>query len=492
MTETESPPEFHAELVGAIDDRRSFLFPTSPGRVGRSIRGAIGENQGARDLLVLVVAPEPSDAMRDRGEIVTPVVMARGRPDALLRGGSEPGGLTSATTRRAGLVANLDVAPTVLSFTGQPVPSGSPGSPIRPSGEPPTDLLRRYLEYREVAVPVGLIALGIALALLGAGLVVLLGPWSVPAGAVAALAAVGLFAVALQVAMLPGSWLPTYSWPVVAAVVGGTALVLTLVAVAVGRESPVAPAAVVAGGGLTLAVVDAALGWPSLLTPFLGGSALEGGRFYGLGNSYAGMVLAGAVLAAAVLRPWAGVALITAAALFAGLPWLGADLGGGITLFAVAALWWGLRVRPRFGALEVAVVVAAAVAGALLLVLLHRLAPAPSHVSRAIQEAGGLGGILVTFWDRLTLNVRATLRTPAVWPALIGVPVALAVAWARPGPFRRPLDQAPAWRLGLIALAVGGILGYVLNDTYGMAGVAFIYLALGLVYPALRLRSQEG
>jgi hypothetical protein len=42
-----------------------------------------------------------------------------------------------------------------------------------------------------------------------------------------------------------------------------------------------------------------------------------------------------------------------------------------------------------------------------------------------------------------------------------------------------------------LALAVGGILGYLLNDTYGMASVAFIYLSLGAVYPALLFGSWE-
>jgi hypothetical protein len=88
------------------------------------------------------------------------------------------------------------------------------------------------------------------------------------------------------------------------------------------------------------------------------------------------------------------------------------------------------------------------------------------------------------------LNVETTLRTPAVWPALIGVPVWLAVALTRAGPFRPPLQARPAWRDGLVVLAVGGILGYLLNDTYGMASVAFIYLSLGAVYPALVSRPQ--
>jgi hypothetical protein len=58
----------------------------------------------------------------------------------------------------------------------------------------------------------------------------------------------------------------------------------------------------------------------------------------------------------------------------------------------------------------------------------------------------------------------------------------------RPGPFRAPLERFDEWRLGVIALAIGGMLGYVLNDTYGMASVSFIYLALALVYPALAER----
>jgi hypothetical protein len=125
-----------------------------------------------------------------------------------------------------------------------------------------------------------------------------------------------------------------------------------------------------------------------------------------------------------------------------------------------------------------------------LLVFLHRLAPAPSHVTRAVEDAGGLGGILATFWDRLSLNIEATARTPAVWLALLAVPVILWVAGRRIGPFRPALESDPAWRHALLVLAGGAILGYLLNDTYGMAGVAFIYLALGLVYPALRLQAD--
>jgi hypothetical protein len=332
--------------------------------------------------------------------------------------------------------------------------------------------------------PVGLTVLAMALVAVAAALHHLQGPWSSPVPA-RIVGTAGLGAIALQVALLPGSWLPSYEPSVVWPVLGLVGTTLTLGAWVAGRRSPYLAVAVVAGAGLVLVAVDAALGWPSLLTPLLGGSALEGVRFYGLGNPYAGMVLAGAVLVAALLRPWAGVTLLLAAALFAGLPWLGADLGGGIALFAVAALWWALRAREASAPAAMLAAVAAAVIGTVLLVLLHRLVPEADHVTRAVDQANGLTGISGAFWDRVVLNLETTARTPAVWLALIGVPVWLAVAWIRAGPFRPSLEASPPWRHALVALAVGGILGYVLNDTYGMAGVAVIYLSLGAVYPVL-------
>ena len=146
-----------------------------------------------------------------------------------------------------------------------------------------------------------------------------------------------------------------------------------------GPTSAHTAAATVAGAGAALVVVDAALGWRSLLTPLLGGSALEGSRFYGLGNSYAGLLLSGLVLLCALLPPWLGVGVLLVGALFAGAPWTGADLGGGLTLFAAAGIWWALAVRRRLGLVEGVAVVGAVVVGGVVLVLLHRTVAEPSQ-----------------------------------------------------------------------------------------------------------------
>ncbi|HWC33175.1 MAG TPA: hypothetical protein VG709_08625, partial [Actinomycetota bacterium] len=298
--------------------------------------------------------------------------------------------------------------------------------------------------------------------------------------------------VALQVVMLPGSYLPHFDVSLVLGVLAAGAAALTVFALVVGRASPLLPVAAVGAAAVASVAVDAAFGWPSLLTPLLGGSALDGVRFYGLGNAYAGVLLSGVVLVAAVVPASAGAALILASAVFAGAPWFGADFGGGLTLFAVAGVWIALRTRRRLDAAAVGIVAASFVLGFAAIVGMHQVAEDPTHVTRATGGATGLAGVVETFWHRLRLNLESTAATPVVWPALLGLPAWLAVAWRRAGPFGRALEARDAWRDAVIVLAVGGILGYVLNDTFGMASIAFLYLSLAMVFPALAVRWKSG
>ena len=417
--------------------------------------------------------------------VATPIVMARGDPADLLIGRGSASGLTSRTTRRDGVVSNLDIEPTIRAFLGVPS-GGDTDSAIRIEGEAPSSLAERYEGWRRSAAPVGVTVLVLALASLAVALIVIGARWRGPARAVAIWV---LLSEATLVALLPAGLLPDLRIAVVLAAVAVLAAVLAAGAMAAGRGSASRPVAIVAGVGLGVVLLDAAFGWPMGLTPFLGGSALEGVRFFGLGNPSAGIVLSGAVLTAVFLRPWTGVALVVASALFAGLPFLGADLGGGITLFAVAALWYALRVRARFGWREAGLVGAALVAGAALLVVAHSALPsAATHVDRAVAGAGPLDLVRV-FLDRLGANVEATSAVPAAWLAVVGLPAWLLLVWRRPGPFRAPLEADEAWRHAAAALAVGGMLGYVLNDTHAMAAVAFVFVSGAVVIPSLRWTS---
>ncbi|HEV3474395.1 MAG TPA: hypothetical protein VG602_03410, partial [Actinomycetota bacterium] len=395
---------------------------------------------------------------------------------------------TSNTTRRQGIVSNVDVAPTVLEFLGVRAPDQMVGSSIRFEGEPPIDFHERYLEYRRTQPPVGVAALLLAIASLLAGLTVLAVRRLARLRVVVAVWVLG--SVGALVALQPASLLPTFELPVVALTFLAVAGLLTGAGLWAGRGDPFVPVAVMAGIGLAVEALDALFGWPTGLTPLLSGGALEGVRFYGLGNSYAGIVLGGAVLVAARLsRPGVGTGLIAAAAAFAGLPFIGADLGGGLALFAAAAIWFGLRHPVSPPATRWSLAAAIFLAGALSLLAAHRLFPegAP-HIARAAGD--GLGGVLGAFLDRLGTNLRTTAAAPAAWLALAGVPVWLVVAWRGFGPFRPPLEADPAWRDAVITLSLGAIFGYVLNDTFGMAAVAFVFVSAAMVYPALRWNAR--
>lgn len=469
-----------ARVPGADAD----LVLVGPGPV--DLPPLLAEASGA-EILLVVAFPEPSPSMRERGDVVTPLVVARGSAGELLEEGGAVAGLTSETTRREGLVANVDLAPTILRHLGVPIPVEMTGSPIEVRGEAPGDLHARVLDIRAVRLPLQLLALAVAVAALVAVLLFLrLRP--IAPEVAGALGGWVLIAIALPIAVLPVSLLPSVTW---VAVVGLVALLTTAIvagAWVVGRRDPTAAVALVGAAGVVLLALDALRGWPAMMTPVVGGGAFDGARFYGIGNVYAGVLLAGAVLLAAHLRRWVGVGLLAAAALLAGLPGLGANLGGAATLFAAAGLWAVLRLRRRLGVVEVGLAAAVAFAGTALVVATHRLlASEASHIARAAEEAGrgGPGALLEMVGDRLALNLEVTSRVPIAWLVIVALVVAAVVAGRRLG----HLARDPEWRDACLVLALSGLVAFVVNDTgIGPAGLAFTYVGAALAYPALEER----
>ena len=105
----------------------------------------------AEPALVIVISRSPSAASAADGDELGTVIAAWGDPDELLEAQGEPHSLTSDSTRRAGVVADVDPAATVAEWLGLPYVAGAP---MEPTGEPaPLDLYERYLQQRRLAVP---------------------------------------------------------------------------------------------------------------------------------------------------------------------------------------------------------------------------------------------------------------------------------------------------------------------------------------------------
>lgn len=422
-------------------------------------------------LLLMVVAVSPSARTAADGDELGTVIAAWGDPSELLDGRGEPRALTSDSTRRAGVLATVDPAATVAEWLDLPYDAGAP---IERSSEPaPLDLYDRYLQQRRLAVPVAAGAWAIV-TLAGLAGVLALAFRDRLSGRT--LAAAGLLAASLPwlaLALLLVGHLPslTYATAVpflVAVVVGGVAFTRWVAA----RRGILGGVAACGAAILAILALEAALGWPAAVTPLAGGGQLDGGRFFGMPNIEIGLVLGCALYAAQRMPTGAGVALIAASALVAGLPWTGSNVGAAVTLFAASGLWLGIRGRRTWWA--TALIAGATTAlGMVLVGTAHRfLSARPTHLTSFLEDTTGLAGAAERFLDRLGIGLELLADTPFALIPVVGTLAVLLVVLRPPSAIARSFVGRDTWRDALVVIALGSIVAYLANDT-GAAALGF-------------------
>jgi hypothetical protein len=418
-----------------------------------------------RGLLVVLRAPP-----RASGPQLLPIGVAGAR-----------GQLTSATTRRAGVVALIDVAPSVLGALGRPVPNAVHGQAIRADGPRDAAALRtlaaRWGALREQRI---------------AGLAAFAAAWVVLLVLGAAGGARSRRAV-LRAGVLGLLW-----WPTPALVLGpldparGVEIALMVVAPLVlgaltDRAVPWPRAAALpAGVGLLAHTLDLVGGadWTSL--SLLGPNPAIGARFYGVGNELEILLVAMLLIGLAAGLPAATPARRAAAAFALGglglgivlaAGRLGADVGGVVTAgvgatVAVLALRPGGLTRRRAAA-----VLLVPVLGLAALALLDTVTGGEDHFSRTVLH-GGAGDLADTLRRRAGLALHA-LGNGAMPVLVVLALVALGVAARYRRRLLAPLPDA--WRAGLLGLLAASVAGTLANDS----GPLFLVMGVGALAAAL-------
>jgi hypothetical protein len=436
---------------------------------------------------------------RKPGDVVYVVQSPRGSKLRLLPSGlagpAGSGELRSATTRVTGLVAAIDVAPTVLDALGLHVPGKMEGEPIVPRGR---------------ADPSGLVDLDDRLAVVaprrGYTLAWLAGAMLAAVALLGALAGRRGVRAGVRIAALAALWAP--GWMLVTAALAPGRLVEALViaggslAVAVATEltlrwpyAPALPAAVV----FLAYAVDLVRGSPLIERSLAGPNPFGGARFYGIGNELETIlsvsVLVGAGAAAAWLaraRPslpaswlFAVAALVAAAIMGAGR--LGADVGAVITLAvgAAAAVLASLGGRPSRRGVLLAVAAPVTAVGALILV--DVVTHGGSHLTRSVLHANGSGDLA----DIVKRRVRAAFSplrhaNKAIVFALALAILAALAAWR--DRLLAPLARAPGgmeMRAGATGAFFAVIAAMLANDSGPlMLEIGAVLLALVAAYVA--------
>ena len=428
----------------------------------------------------IVAAREPGDliyAIR-----APPPGRVRLLPTGILGPGFRARVLFSPTTRRTGLVAVTDMAPTVLDFLGVEIPKQMEGRVIeaRPDGNA-EDVRARMARLDVVLGRRGpaLRTFGLALALMALAL------WSARRRA-------GLRAAA-RIAFLAVLWMPG-----VALVCGAVAptrlaelLALALGSIGLGAVTdrfvpwplaPALPAAIVFGAH----AVDLARGSPWIGASLAGPNPKGGARFFGIGNELEAIlsleVLLGLGAALTLVkreyltRMFAFGCLVAAAIIGSGR--LGADVGGVITLGAgaagaVLASLGGRLTRRRI--LVAALVPVAAVLG---LVALDLLTSGGAHLTRTVIHGNGPGEIVDIVQRRAKISFNGLKNIPVAIVCGLGL-VCMALALRRRERIYAPLRDHPAFMAGVWGSLSATVVGALSNDS---GPVIFALGSLGLVF----------
>jgi len=419
----------------------------------------------------------------------------------ILFGRSVPCGLlTSATTRRVGLVSSVDFAPTLLSQLGVKVPTEMTGRQMRIVAEGWQDekarlAYLRWLDERSVRplstfpslvlliVEVIVLALLLTVAdLLSGGRLFVRGRETTTFVLVSGLCfpAALFFEPQLPV---PSEFLSPLLVLAILCLLGATALkVATLLSQRL--DSPFPPSLLAAGLVSGLTALVALLGVPLYWATLLGHYPTTGWRYFGITNAGIGLTLAGTVFAWRLLSlPKSAMAIwCVSAPLLMGFSLWGANFGGALTLSVGLAVAWEWLTRPHpswrralmlgVGALGVTTVS---------LLALEALLPsdAQAHLGQLLQRVSGQGFAALTemLSRKLALMGQFFLRTPLnffVLALFVGFQLSL-VPLSKRFPLFAHLHPA------FVATFSGAWAGLVLNDS-GMEVVGMALVFLGGVF----------
>jgi hypothetical protein len=452
-------------------------------RVDRALR--------AHSLVVAEVPPGPGLVLFPHRDSLLLLVVAMG-PEGeteLLRTGVRFGGqrahglLTSRTTRRDGLVAITDYAPTILDALGLEVPDEMQGRAMTATGG-------SWEEAQSLADRLGHIK-----GRRGPALSAAFAAWLLAFGA---LALAGRARTGLRVGLLAAIWLPGLAlatgaldparWIETATLaLGPLGLALVTDRLVGWPRGPALAAAVV----LAAHAFDLIAGSPLIVRSLAGPNPGFGARFYGIGNELEAILAAtvllgvGALLSARRGRvvPLGFAAACAVAAVLMGAGRLGADVGGVITLAAGGAA--AVLASLPGGVTRRAIVIAllAPALGLAALVAIDLVTGGDAHLTRSVLDAESPGEV----WDIAERRFEISWENlkQGTTPVSVGVfAFALGYGIARRRELLAPLGEDRAFAAGMWGALAATVVGALANDsgpTIFLIGATALVLAAAYV-----------
>lgn len=474
-----------------IDSRRDFLTDQAIAGQRRHrledvdrLFGALEETYLDGKTMIVLATPSPPSALANAGALQTPLIIA---------GRGYRGILASSGTRWPGVINNSDVAPTVLSFFNLKIPTYLPGRAL--SSNPVADPIETINRIADKAMAnsaarstllSGYIT-AVVLTIIGALIVLLLWP---RASAVIQLQPFLLSLMYVPVVMLltnalgySSAWLPLAINPVISLTAGWLTWMVR-------RSDPFFALAAVSMTTVTVLLAQLPFGSFLERNSVMGMNSIIGARFYGIGNEYAGVLLAAAVVAfatalslrqgpPAVHTGRAAVILFLALTAIIGLPTLGANVGGAIAAVATGIILTLLLRGHHLQVRHAAYILIAIVIAVSAILFVDNLTSSQSHAVRAASliRGGGPNQALVIISRKLATNFKLLIHSS--WTNILAVAAVLAIG-LRLG-LEQTLDATkrdyPSMLIGFKTIVLGSIAALIFNDSGVVAAAIMVMFA---------------
>lgn len=453
--------------------------------------GKIIDNLDTKKDLLLVVTPFPSFNGYREKKILTPFIAI---------GPNLNRGLAiSSTTRRAGIIANVDIAPTVLSFFQIPVPVKMVGHPIESvyftnaydrllklsKKATFTYTYRPYFIKSYVAMQI-LVSLTFLLFIYyRKNYLVFIRPFL--------LASMSLPLTFLILALIPGENIfYMFFWTII--------ITIATVIIASKAKSTAGAVSLISLSTALAIVADLLSGGKLLGSSVLGHDPIAGARYYGLGNEYMGVLVGSTVIGVTTVFDNLKInrRLLTAMAILIfsisfyliSSPSFGSNVGGAITACGAYLTTLILLSGSKLNFRTFVSILAIIAFFTLLLFLFSVISGPPSHISQTVDliREGGMKPAVSIVIRKVSMNYRLFKYTPWTRALVTTIVALISLSFKPPNTMKKIFKKQSNFYAGFTGTSIGSILALIFNDS-GIVASGTMAIFFGL--PVLLFIADE-
>lgn len=434
-----------------------------------------------------LVTPYPSAANMRAGDRLTPI-LAFGE-------GIHQGILTSSTTRREGIVGNVDLAPSVVEYLGAQSENMT-GRPLRfierqNNLEWLLNTNQETIATSEFRYPVLATFAIFEIFVSISALILILLKDRLKSNWVNAFMNLLLSTMAVPFVLLILSLITKKSLFLVYLCTILITILITYTAKKASRHrlDPLIILSALTTIGL---LTDIATQGKLIKISLLGYDPIIGARYYGIGNEYMGVLIGATLVFATALidrfetRKYWSLLIFGCTIVVVGFPGLGANVGGTIT--AVAAFTFAsLRLfNIKIGLKQVFIIGFATVFVVAFMAFIDmNVLGAKSHLAGAVEQLfnEGPGTVFLTINRKVSMNLRLIRGT--IWSKiLISTILILAILFYRPvGAINKLFKAYPNLSIGWAGIVAACVVGFLVNDSGVVASATgIIFLAMSMLY----------